>query len=60
MAGFEPTTSRPPDEHSTGLSHIPSEIFLRMFVIFRLHQMACSYFSSTEMQALRLSKHPDS
>ena len=23
MTGFEPATTRPPDEHSTGLSYIP-------------------------------------
>ena len=25
MAGFEPTTSRPPAERATGLRHIPNE-----------------------------------
>ncbi len=25
MTGLEPAASRPPDEHSTGLSYIPNE-----------------------------------
>lgn len=47
MTGFEPATTRPPDEYATGLRHIPNEkISIRLVKQFDTRKLR-SYLSET-------------